>query len=77
MAASLRQILAVKDIPGHFTRGKIYLAEYYYEVPEDQGWRTMDDSHCEHWLSKYDGKNHSVIEQEPYIKDNFIVLPVA
>lgn len=60
-------------MPGHFTVGKQYLTIYEIDG-EDQGWFTFDDAKAKHWLSPWDGKDHSNIYHEPWINQNFIIV---
>ena len=66
-------LFCIKSIPGRLTKGKTYKAIYERDE-EDQGWFVIDDSENAHWLSKWDGKNHSNIFKEPFIKEYFLII---
>ena len=66
-------LYCMKNMPGHFTKGKTYNAIYEMDT-KDQGWYVIYDSKAQHWLSRWDGKNHTDIFQEPFVRQYFIVI---
>lgn len=62
---SLQYLIALHDIPGHFTKGKTYTAAFINDPIEENGWVIpADDCGARHWLNRPDGRNHSDITKE-------------
>jgi hypothetical protein len=69
-----KTLIAKAHMHPSFTQGRKYIAIYMLEPKEEQGWFTSDDREGQHWLTPYDGRDHSDIYKEKFITTNFIIV---